>query len=279
MSCNVGIGQTLTIPGEGTYTLNSDGTVTFDPDPTFTGTATPIKYQIADTQGRTSSSTINPVVIPAPTGVPDTSSGDYDKDQIINPISNDIRGSSSYPLVANSIKLCQVDDPTTTEVNEAQSPNNCSATSVTIPGEGTYTLNSDGTVTFNPLPTFSGTVATPVKYQVQDTLGQFANSTITPTVGEPPTADATNDVSTGAYDTNQLIKPLDNDSFGEDEQTLLPETLVLCDPTTTPPQTSPNCTLKVLNTADGTYTVNSDGTVTFDPLPTFTGTVATPVVY
>jgi CshA-type fibril repeat protein len=68
MNCNVGIGQLLTIPGQGTYTLNSDGTVTFDPDPTFTGTATPIKYQIADTQGRTSSSTINPVVIPAPTG-------------------------------------------------------------------------------------------------------------------------------------------------------------------------------------------------------------------
>jgi hypothetical protein len=81
--------------------------------PTFTGTATPIKYQIADTQNRTSSSTINPVVIPTPTGVPDVSNGDYDKDQIINPLSNDVRGSANYPIVGNSIKLCQVDNPAT----------------------------------------------------------------------------------------------------------------------------------------------------------------------
>jgi CshA-type fibril repeat protein len=150
---------------------------------------------------------------------------------------------------------------------------------VTIPGEGTYTLNSDGTVTFNPLPTFYGTVATPVRYQAQDTLGQFENSTITPTVAQPPTATATNDISSGNYDTNQLIRPLENDSSGTNEQTLLPETVKLCDPTTTPPQTSPNCTLTSLTTADGTYTVNPDGTVTFNPLPTFTGTVATPVGY
>jgi uncharacterized repeat protein (TIGR02059 family) len=278
MNCTIGTGQSLTIPGEGTYTLNANGTVTFDPVSTFTGTATPIKYQIADTQNRTSSSTINPVVIPTPTGVPDASSGDYDKDQIISPLSNDIRGSSNYPLVGSSIKLCAVDDPTTGG-NEAQSPNSCSATSVTIPGEGTYTLNSDGTVTFNPLSTFYGTVATPVKYQAQDTLGQFENSTITPTVAQPPTATATNDISSGNYDTNQLIRPLENDSSGSNEQTLLPETVKLCNPSSTPPQTSPNCTLTSLTTADGTYTVNSDGTVTFNPLPTFTGTVATPVGY
>lgn len=279
MNCSIGSGQSLTITGEGTYTLNSDGTVTFDPLPIFTGTATPIKYQIADTQNRTSSSTINPAVIPTPTGVPDASSGDYDKDQIINPLSNDVRGSASYPLVANSIKLCQVDNPATSGVNESQSPNSCTATSVTIPGEGTYTLNSDGTVTFNPLPTFYGTVATPVKYQAQDTLGQFENSTITPTVAQPPTATATDDVSSGNYDTNQLIRPLENDSSGSNEQTLLPETVKLCNPASTPPQTSPNCTLTSLTTSDGTYTVNSDGTVTFNPLPTFTGTVATPVGY
>jgi uncharacterized repeat protein (TIGR02059 family) len=279
MNCSIGSGQSLTIPGEGTYTLNADGTVTFDPVATFVGTATPIKYQIADTNGRTSSSTINPVVIPAPVGVPNTSSGEYDKDQIITPLANDVPGSPNYPLVSNTLKLCQVDDPATSPTNEAQSPNNCSATSVTIPGEGTYTLNSNGTVTFNPLPTFFGTVATPVKYQAQDSLGQFENSTITPTVAQPPVATATNDISSGAYDTNQVIQILQNDSSDGNEQTLKPETVKLCNPASTPPQTSPNCTLTSLTTADGTYTVNSDGTVTFNPLPTFTGTVATPVVY
>jgi CshA-type fibril repeat protein len=96
MNCNVGIGQPLTIPGEGTYTLNADGTVTFDPVPTFTGTATPIKYQIADTSGRTSSSTINPVVIPTPVGVPDTSSG-----EITTKIKSSIRLQMTFLEVAN----------------------------------------------------------------------------------------------------------------------------------------------------------------------------------
>jgi uncharacterized repeat protein (TIGR02059 family) len=279
MNCTIGTGQSLTIPNQGTYTLNANGTVTFDPLPTFTGTATPIKYQIADVQGRTSSSTINPVVIPVPVGAPDVSVDEYDKDQIINPLTNDTPGSSNTPLVRSTLKLCAVDDPATSGTNEAQSPNNCSATSVTIPGEGTYTLNSDGTVTFNPLPTFYGTVATPVKYQAQDSLGQFEDSTITPTVLQPPTATATDDISSGNYDTNQVIQILQNDSSDGNEQTLKPESVKLCNPASTPPQTSPNCTLTSLTTADGTYTVNSDGTVTFDPLPTFTGTVATPVAY
>jgi hypothetical protein len=106
MNCTFGIGTPLTIQGEGTYTLNANGTVTFDPLPNFTGNATPIKYQIADTQNRTSSSTISPVVIPTPIGVADVSTGDYDKDQIINPLSNDLRGASTVPLVPSTLKLC-----------------------------------------------------------------------------------------------------------------------------------------------------------------------------
>jgi LPXTG-motif cell wall-anchored protein len=56
---------------------------------------------------------------------------------------------------------------------------------LTVPGEGTYTVNSDGTVTFDPLPSFHGT-ATPIRYQAVDKLGRFVNSTITPTVDAPP---------------------------------------------------------------------------------------------
>ncbi len=40
---------TLTVAGEGTYTVNlSTGEVTFTPNPSFTGTTTPIKYTVAD---------------------------------------------------------------------------------------------------------------------------------------------------------------------------------------------------------------------------------------
>ncbi len=61
----------------------------------------------------------------------------------------------------------------------------CTETTLTVPGEGTYTVNSDGTVTFDPLPSFHGT-ATPIRYQAVDKLGRFVNSTITPTVDAPP---------------------------------------------------------------------------------------------
>jgi hypothetical protein len=57
--------------------------------------------------------------------------------------------------------------------------------SLTIAGEGTYTVNSDGTVTFDPLPSFHGT-ATPIRYQATDELGRFVNSTIAPSVDAPP---------------------------------------------------------------------------------------------
>jgi hypothetical protein len=61
----------------------------------------------------------------------------------------------------------------------------CNETTLVVAGEGTYTVNSDGTVTFDPLNSFSGT-ATPIRYQAIDNLGRFVNSTITPTVDAPP---------------------------------------------------------------------------------------------
>jgi hypothetical protein len=82
-------------------------------------------------------------------------------------------------------------------------------TSVTVPGEGTYTVNPDGTVTFNPLPTFVGQVATPVTYQAKDALDRFVDeTTITPTILPPPLPTAQPDATTTAYDTNQTYTPL-----------------------------------------------------------------------
>ena len=61
----------------------------------------------------------------------------------------------------------------------------CDLMSLTVSGEGTYTVNADGTVTFDPLPSFHGT-ATPIRYQATDALGRYVNATITPTVDAPP---------------------------------------------------------------------------------------------
>jgi CshA-type fibril repeat protein len=164
------------------------------------------------------------------------------------------------------VKLCGI--------SPVETPNNCTKTSLTVPGEGTYTVNSDGTVTFDPLPTFVGTVATPVKYQAKDSLNRFVNTTITPTVTAPPIT-AVDDTKTGLYDTNQVIAVLTNDTPSAQ---WVPSSVKLCG--ISPVETPNNCTKTSLTVpGEGTYTVNPDGTVSFDPLPTFVGQVATPVTY
>jgi CshA-type fibril repeat protein len=141
---------------------------------------------------------------PVPTATADAITDDYDTNQTYTPLGNDTPGVAEFPLLASSVKLCGLDP--------AQTPNSCDKTSLTVPGEGTYTVNADGTVTFDPLPTFTGTAATPVTYQAKDSLDRFVDETITPTVGLPPVPTATADAITDDYDTNQTYTPLGNDT-------------------------------------------------------------------
>lgn len=68
-------------------------------------------------------------------------------------------------------------------------------TTVTIAGEGTYTLNVDtGVVTYQSLSTASIGTKTPVTFRIYDQMGQSAEATLTPTVSAaPPTTLATPD--------------------------------------------------------------------------------------
>jgi CshA-type fibril repeat protein len=261
----------VTIAGEGTFTLNpTTGVVTFVADVSATaGTKTALTYRVTDITGQTATSTLTPVIPQPPVANPDTNTGNWDTNQTISPLTNDTAGAVSAPLVATTVKLCGI--------SPAQSPNNCSQTTLTVAGEGTYTVNANGTVTFDPLPTFNGT-ATAVRYQVADTLGQVANTTITPTVLAPRAPTANPDTNTGNWDTNQTISPLTNDTPGEPSAPLVASTVKLCGVAPSA-QTPNNCTQTSLTIANqGTYTVNANGTVTFDPLPSFTGT-ATAVKY
>jgi CshA-type fibril repeat protein len=262
----------VTIVGEGTFTLNpATGLVTFVADTSATaGTKTALTYRVTDVTGQTATSTLTPVIPQPPAASPDTNTGDWDTNQTISILTNDTAGDVTAPLVVTTVKLCGV-------APSAQTPNNCTQTSLTIANQGTYTVNANGTVTFDPLPTFNGT-ATAVRYQVADTLGQVANTTITPTVRAPRAPTPTPDTNTGSWDTNQTISPLANDAPGEPTAPLDATTVRLCGVAPNA-QTPNNCTQTTLTIANqGTYTVNANGTVTFDPLPSFTGT-ATAVKY
>jgi uncharacterized repeat protein (TIGR02059 family) len=267
---------TLTVAGEGTYTVNPDGSVSFDPLPTFTGTATPIKYQAKDSLNRFVDSTISPIIgaPPAPSASPDAQSTGYDVTQNYTPTSNDT-ANTNFPLNLTTVKLCQ--PATTNPPVSAQVPPNCTLTSLTT-ADGVYTVNpTTGAVEFNPAATFSGTVATPIKYQVKDSINRTVDSTITPTIGAPPGPTAVADTSSGNYDTNQTIDPLANDPDNP-AIPLLPATLKLCG--INPVETPNNCTQTSLFVpGQGSYVLDpATGLVTFDPLPTFSGT-ATPIKY
>jgi hypothetical protein len=76
---------------------------------------------------------------------------------------------------------------------------------------GTYTLNTTtGVVTLVADPAATQGTKAALYYQVTDTFGQKATSTLTPTIPPPPTAD--NETSNGAYDTNQVIDILNGDA-------------------------------------------------------------------
>ncbi|MFC0628957.1 Ig-like domain-containing protein [Kribbella deserti] len=244
--------KTLTVPGEGTYTVAPDGKVTFDPLPTFTGEAKPVPYRVTDSLGRTATSTITITVTPiTPQAVDDKGTTPHDTPVTVPVLTNDDPGAPTVPLVPGSVCLVAGDECLKTR---------------TVPGEGTYTVNPDGSIKFDPLPTFSGP-ATPVTYRVSDENGTTDTAKLTITVGEAPDADPDN--GTTPQNVDITVDPLTNDKPGTGAD-LVPGSVCLVD--------GGDCVKTWEVPGEGTYTVAPDGKVTFDPLPSFTGT-ATPVTY
>jgi CshA-type fibril repeat protein len=281
-------GTSVTIPGEGTFSLNqSTNIVSYTALSTATaGTKSAVTYRVTDVLGQTASSTLTPIIPLPPSATDDTSRDEWDVNQTLTPLANDTF-LASVPADASTIRLCSV--------SPVQTPNNCDKMSVTVSGEGTYTLGTNGTVTFDPLPTFIGTVATPVRYQVADVLGQTVSATLTPTVVPPPIPQALLDTGSAMQGRVVKLQPWLNDSATTDAVTtsstslrpvsLVPSSIRFCgtQKMATSSAVSPKpeaCTLTSLTTADGKYTVDTKtGVVTFVHRKGFVGQVTEPVTY
>ena len=275
------VSTTVDVPNVGTYSV-TNGTVTFTPctsavtancttGTAFTGTPTPMGYQVSDSLSRVVNSTYTPTVVPPPTASGDGSQGVKGQPQTIALITNDVPGDGVAPLDPTTIRLC----------DSSETAPNCTRQSLTISGEGTYTINPSGTVTFTPDPDFVGS-STPQRYVVADVLGQVTDATIQPNVVPPPAPITADDSETGPADTPMTIDPLVNDSAGtlpaglSGDVNLVRSSLRLCDRN----ELAPNCTATQLTTADGTYTVDTaTGFVTFTPRQGFSGVVTQPVTY
>jgi len=249
---------TFTVAGQGTYTADNLGTVTFTPVANYNGTTTPVSYTVNDNSGSPSNvSTITVTVIPVndpPVANPDTKTTNED-----TPV--------SFNVTANDTDIDGTVDVATVDLDPATAGRQ---TTFTVAGQGTYTADNLGTVTFTPVANYNGT-ATPINYTVNDNNGATSNiSTITVTVtpvNDPPVANP--DTKTTNEDTPVSFNVTTNDT---DIDGTVDVATVDLDPATAGRQT----TFTVAG--QGTYTVDNLGIVTFTPVANYNGT-ATPINY
>ena len=226
----------------GTYTVDKEtGVVTFTPtDKSYSGDVVPAKVQAADTNGTTVETTYTPKITPVvPTAEPATSTDIQGATQTGKPVFTE--GDSRVPM--DDTVPATFDDGSTTK---------------TVDGVGTYTVASDGTVTFKPLPTYVGTPEGVTVKRV-DKNGTPATATYTPTV-TPVTPTATPAETSGVQGATQSGKPV----FTEGNSRVPMNDAV--------PATFDDGSKTKTVDGVGTYTVATDGTVTFVPEPSFTGT-------
>lgn len=167
-------GTEMTVPGQGTWRIDFEtGTVVMTPAEGFVGTADPVvvvaRGVYADNPVRATVEVVVSEVIATPRddegrtapGTPVT----------VDVLSNDTAGSGSQPLLPETLRISSLQATNLDELEDG------TGTRLVIPGEGTYTVEQTGTVTFTPEEGFSGTT-TPITYQVSDSAGVPVRATL-----------------------------------------------------------------------------------------------------
>ena len=223
-----------TIPGQGTYTITPDGAVTFTPDKQFVGKPDPITVKRVDKNGTPVISTYSP---------------EYTK---VTPTGKDATSTNIKGHVQTGKPVFEAGDPLV-PIDESIEPTfEDGSKEKTIPGQGTYIIAPDGTVTFTPEADFLGQ-GTGVTLVHRDKNGTSVTARYVTTVVEPSTSK--NSVSSGRKGQAQTGSP----SFeGAIDQAVAPTF-------------ADGSTEKVV-AGEGTYRFNMLGAVTFVPEADFVGT-------
>ena len=244
------------VPGEGTYTINPEtGEVTFKPEPNFTGKAQGVEVQRKDTNGTPATAKYTPTVKPVTPTSDDV-------------VSEDVQGAKQTGTpVFKPGKTTVNGKEVTVEIDETVKPTLEGADEegkVVVPGEGTYTIDEKGVVTFTPEPNFTGK-ASGVTVKRTDKNGTEVTAKYTPTV-KPVTPTAEGVTTTDVQGAKQTGKPVF--TAGKTTVNGVEKTVELDD--TKPATFEDGSTTKEVP-GEGTYTVAPDGTVTFTPKKDFTG--------
>jgi CshA-type fibril repeat protein len=166
----------LTVAGQGAYALDtSTGTITFTPVLGFGGVATPVTYRLTDAYGQTADATYTPTVtLPgAPTAPAASTTG----------VGTTPQSTTIAPPPGGSVTL----------LDDQGQP----ATSVAIPGKGTYTLDPlTGAIQYVAPFGYAG-VPPAVAVRIADAYGQEATGSYQAAVTPPAPAPAPPRTSTG----------------------------------------------------------------------------------
>ena len=236
-------GQTATIAGVGSLTLNADGSYTFTPVPDWNGSVPVVSYVVSDGTGASNSTAIATLTI------------------VVTPVADVADDTASTrPSMPVTIPVLANDSFEGTPV----------VTGTTPPSNGTLTINADNTITYTPNPGFFG--ADSYTYMVTSG-GVTETATVTVTVVSTPPL-ARDDVRTTPEDTpvrgNVLIGTggdmADSDA---DNDPLTVTGFIVGGVSYIPGQTATIAGV-------GSLTLNADGSYTFTPVPDWNGSV--PVV-
>ena len=208
---------------DGSVSINSDGTLEFTPTSNFTGTTT-ITYTITDGAGGTDSATVTLTVT-----------------------------ENNTPPVAVDDSFT-IDEDTPTDLTVLTNDSDIDLNPLTITGAstdtGSVTINSDGTLGFDPVSNFTGTAT--ITYTITDGDGGTDSATATVTVSpvnDAPVAE--NDAQVVGEDTPTDLTVLTNDSDVDGDP----------------------LTVTAASVSEGSVSINSDGTINFTPTSNFTGSV------
>ena len=227
------------IPGQGTYTIAPDGAVTFTPDKQFVGKPDPIIVKRVDKNGSPVTATYSPEFTKVtPIGTNATSTGPQGLSQ------------TGTPTFQGGDPLVPIDETVEPSFEDGSKKK-------AIPGQGTYTITPDGSVTFTPAKQFVGKPDSVTVKRV-DKNGTPVTATyspefakVTPTGKDATSTNIKGHVQTGTpvFEAGDPLVPIDESieptfEDGSKEKTI---------------------------PGQGTYTITPDGTVTFTPDADFLG--------
>ena len=245
--------DSVTIEGEGTYTVAPDGTVTFMPEKNFTGKGTGVTVQREDKNGTPVKAKYTPVVKPTTPTSTDV-------------ITTNVQGAtqSGTPTFEGG-KVTVNGEEKTVAIDETVKPTfDDGTTEKKVPGEGTYTIDENGKVTFTPEKTFTGQ-ATGVTVKRVDKNGTPVTAKYTPVV-VPVTPISKDSESEGPKGQPQLGTP----TFEGGKVTINGKEVPVAIDETVKPTFEDGTTEKKVP-GEGTYTIDENGKVTFTPEPDFVG--------